>query len=98
MLSSRTLQKWHREFNAAVFGGELNRVSIWCGYLEPGVLGLCWGSEIAISDRQDEESARATLLHEMIHQWQFEHGYRMLHDQHFDKWREPCLGITGLRV
>lgn len=98
MLTDRMLQKWHKEFNALVFNGELSKIKLWAGYLEPGVMGLCWGSEIAVKDTLGTEDARATLLHEMVHQWQFENDIEMDHGPTFEQWRMVCLSCTGLSL
>ena len=98
MLTNRLLRKWHREFNTLVFDGELNDIKMWVGYLEPGTMGLCWGCEIAVKDTLSIEDARATLLHEMVHQWQYENDIEMDHGPTFEQWRMPCLSCTGLSL
>ena len=100
MLTARKVQYWWRGFNDAVFGGKLRRMKIIVGWTEPAVWGWCTSDrEIIISDRiESEEDQMATLLHEMVHQWQLENGYEMDHGDSFEQWREPCLSRTGLEL
>lgn len=99
MLTARKAQRLWREFNASVFDGKLKRIKIVIGYTEPEIWGLCYDSRlIVISDTITDEQATSTLLHEMIHQWQFENGLTMHHGNSFSKWRKVCLQRTGLSV
>ena len=99
MLNVRKLQYWWRGFNDAVFGGELRPIKIVHGWTGRGVWGWCTSDrEIIISDKLDEDQAMSTLLHEMIHQWQLEHGLEMSHGASFLKWSKTCKSLTGLQV
>ena len=99
MLTVRKLQFWWRGFNDAVFGGELRPIKIECGYIEPNVWGMCYDDGcICILDTLSEADGMSTLLHEMIHQWQYENGLPMNHGNTFSKWRKTCRLRTGLLV
>lgn len=99
MLTARKLQYWWRGFNDAVFGGELKPIKIVYGYAEGGMWGWFTSDRlIIISDRIDGEDSMATLLHEMVHQWQFENGLELDHGDSFEQWREPCRLLTGLEL
>lgn len=97
-LTSRRLHIWHREFNALVFQNELERPVLVTGYCGPGTIGLCWGDRIQVSDTLSEQDARATLLHEMVHQWQDQNGLDMDHGKTFEQWRDLCRSCTGLEL
>jgi len=98
MVTSRTLKKWHRELNALVFGGALSDIPTRAEYVGPGTLGLCWANSISIKDTLEHGEAKATLLHEMVHQWQAEQGLCMDHGATFEQWRAVCLSCTGLSL
>lgn len=98
MRTRKELKLWHKEFNALVFDGKLSKIPCRAEYVGPDVWGLCYGTEITIKDTLSPEQARATLLHEMVHQWQFEQGLPMDHGPTFEQWRHPCLSCTGLSL
>jgi hypothetical protein len=103
-VASRVLHQWHREFNAAVFHGELSTPVLRSCVLptDPAgrLLGLCWseGERIEIAADLEINEARATLLHEMVHQWQAENDLPLDHGKVFAFWREVCRHITGLII
>lgn len=89
------ISECHTLFNADFFGGELAPVAIRVSRRMKARLGHYAsrrdgpGPEIAISRRHIvrhgiAESLR-TLLHEMVHQWQDEHGLPLNHDATFRK-------------
>lgn len=98
MVTSRTLKQWHRELNALVFGSTLRDIPVRAEYVGPDTLGLCWGTCISVKDTLEADEAKATLLHEMVHQWQAEQGLRMDHGASFNQWRAVCLSCTGLSL
>ncbi len=100
MLSTRKLQYWWRGFNDAMFNGELRPLKIKLEMpSEPNWIGeYNTGREIIISPHQSEDDAMATLLHEMIHQWQDENNLNLGHGNTFSKWRKLCRLRTGLLV
>lgn len=95
MLTTRRLYSWHRELNARVFDGALSRCKLEVGDCGEDAIGLCWGNRIRIAE-QPLADAKATLLHEMIHQWQHLHGLPMDHGPVFEVWRKLCLYCTKL--
>lgn len=98
--TSRTLHKWHRELNSTVFGGELERPVIVFGFLGDGTLGLCYGKRIMISTglQYMPNECKATLLHEMVHQWQAQNELDMDHSTTFKQWIARCRDIAGLEI
>lgn len=96
----RQVELWHAELNAAHFGGSLGAVTFRVsrrmqrrlGHFAPGTEGR--GDEIAISSRHLRRdglaAARATLLHEMVHQWQQEQGLPLGHGAEF---RMKCRAV-----
>ncbi len=99
------LTHWHARYNAEYFGGELRAVSVRVSRRMRARLGhytaarLSEPAEIAISRRHVRrhgwEEALQTLLHEMVHQWQDEHGLSIDHGTSFRaKARE--IGIAPL--
>lgn len=88
-----TLAAWHAELNAAHFEAALGPVAFRVsrrmrrrlGHYAPGTAGRA--SEIAISSRHLRRdglaAARATFLHEMVHQWQHERGLALDHGGEF---------------
>jgi hypothetical protein len=85
----------HLTYNRELFDGALKPVSIRVsrrmrrklGHYSPAVSGL--PAEIAIGRRHIRsdswDSVLHTLLHEMVHQWQDEHGFALAHDRRFRK-------------
>ena len=90
----------HAELNRECFAGELGAVAIRVsrrlrrrlGHYSAGGRGLA--PEIAIARRHVRRdgwaSARETLAHEMVHQWQHETGRPLRHDREF---RQKCAAI-----
>lgn len=99
-ITSNTLHKWHREFNTSVFGGELERPVLVFGNVGSDVWGLCHGKRIVLSERLKyiPNECRATLLHEMVHQWQDQQGLDMDHSSTFRQWIARCRAVTGLEI
>ena len=97
MLTVAKLADWYDEFNGEFFGGELefptNGFEItkrksylgqfhWSGH-------RCYGGKCVIKistfyNRSDDDY-RATLLHEMIHYWQWYYGYKNGHGYYFKR-------------
>ncbi len=100
------LRQWHERYNAGYFGNTLRLVPIRVSRRMKTRLGHYTArssagdpAEIAISrshiQRHGWEEACHTLLHEMVHQWQDEHGHPIDHGSTFrTKARE--VGITPL--
>lgn len=97
------LAEWHTRLNGERFGASLQPIPIRVsrrmlrrlGHYAPGVEG--GGAEIAISARHVRRdgfaSAVETLLHEMVHQWQHEHGLPIDHGLDF---RRKCRDVGAL--
>ena len=95
-----SVTQWHDELNAKHFDGALGAVTFRVsrrmrrrlGHYELGRMGA--PSEIAISAlhirRDGLDAARATLLHEMVHQWQHENGLPVDHGPAF---RRMCRAV-----
>ena len=100
----------HDHYNAALFGGQLSRITIRISgrmrnrlgqYSAPCASGR--PPEITISRRHIRrhgwEEALHTLLHEMVHQWQAENGMPIDHGREFRrKAREVGVEPTARRV
>jgi hypothetical protein len=101
----RELTRWHKALNEERFGGALRTVPIRIsrrmksrlGHYSPVADGC--ESEIVLSRRHIRrdgwEEALHTLLHEMVHQWQDEHGFAVDHGANF-RAKARAVGITPL--
>jgi len=99
------LQQWHRRYNARHFEGLLRPVTIRVSRRMQSRLGHYTAAlprgqraEIAIShahiERHGWDEALHTLLHEMVHQWQDEHGHAIDHGGTFRQ-KARDVGITA---
>lgn len=90
----RELIAWHREYNHRYFGSRLKPITIRISARMRTRLGQYTAvspsgepAEIAISrahvHRHGWSEALHTLLHEMVHQWQAEHGHEIDHGPTF---------------
>ncbi len=98
------LSEWHARYNTERFRGALRPVQVRVsrrmrtrlGHYMPAQRGR--PSEIAISRthlrRHGFADALDTLLHEMVHQWQDEHGHPLAHDRAF-RAKAKAVGIPG---
>jgi len=100
----RRLEALHRELNDRYFGGELGSVALRLSSRMRRRLGdiamsrpTGRATEITISRRHLRadgwQEVTHTLLHEMVHQWQAEHGHRVDHGRTF---REKARDV-GIR-
>jgi len=99
-----TLSEWHARYNGERFHGALTpmtvrvsrRMRARLGHYAPAQHGR--PAEIAISRRHLRRHGMAegleTLLHEMVHQWQDEHGHPLGHDRRFRE-KAQAVGIAG---
>jgi hypothetical protein len=90
----RKLETWHDDYNRRFFGGQLGTVTLRVsrrmksrlGHYSPA-RGADDRAEIVISRRHIRRHGWAealhTLLHEMVHQWQDEHGHVIDHGATF---------------
>lgn len=91
------LQVWYQAYNRAIFGRALGPCQIVIADLEH--CGEYLEQVIKVSSRitcMDE--AKATLLHEMVHQWQDEHGFKIDHGETFKGWSHIIYGYTLLEI
>ena len=110
VLLMQELTKWHAQYNAALFGGQLSRIAINVSRRMRNRLGQYTAAcasgrpaEITISRRHIRrhgwEEALHTLLHEMVHQWQAENGMPIDHGPQFlRKAREVGVEPTARRM
>ncbi len=99
----RMLRHWWGRLNVEVFDGLLHPCQLTYGPLEgEDVYGMCYPLEVErvrihIDARADTRGCMlATLAHEMIHQWQHQHGLDMTHGDVFKGWAEVLRIKTGL--
>lgn len=97
MINTSWMRVWWIAYNMKVFEGDLPmpefRVSDFkhCGEYNY--------KAIALSSRiTDWNAAKATLLHEMVHQWQHMHNKPVDHGHEFQTWRELILSATNLEI
>jgi hypothetical protein len=100
----RELERWHEEYNQRHFASQLGTVAIRVSRRMKSRLGHYSAArgaddraEIVISRRHIRRhgwpEALHTLLHEMVHQWQDEHGHVIDHGPAF-RARARAVGIT----
>lgn len=103
------LQRAHAEYNATLFGGELGDIGMRISRRMKHRLGhymVAGGgqpAEIAMSMRHMERDPWGdvlhTLVHEMVHQWQDQHGMALDHGQTFRaKAREVGISARATRA
>lgn len=93
------LRYWHTRFNKQVWQGELSKPKIVIEPCGPNAVGYCEATTpptIFIDSELSREDAKRVLLHEMIHQWQYENHQPPGHGPSFQQWRDPCLLLTRL--
>lgn len=99
MLTLRYLRHWHTRLNNLVFEGKLQKPSIVIEPCGPDAAGYAENTSpctIYIDPGLSLREARIILLHEMVHQWQYQNGLQGNHGRSFTQWEEPCLMLTGL--
>lgn len=97
MIGTSWMKVWWIAYNTKVFGGDLP-VPVFlvkdlkhCGEYFQGAVTLS-------SNITTLELAKATLLHEMVHQWQELHNKPLDHGHEFKTWRELILAQTNLEI
>lgn len=103
------LSEWHDELNASCFDGALPQATFCIGtirsYEAPeGPYMACYYADsvgrgtifIHPDYASDPEVVKASLAHEMIHQWQDLCGLRLDHRAVFKAWCAHITNITGL--
>jgi hypothetical protein len=102
--TSRMVMHWWRRMNQEFFGGALIPPVIAVHKARwQNVYGLCWplpGGRVKIQIDPDYNTTRgdmlSTLAHEMIHQWQHQHGEPLTHGPTFKAWVSLIAENTGL--
>lgn len=107
-VSLAILRRLWSEYNELVFGGRLSlpvlRITRGRRYFGKSVVRESDGGKaivLLISGPCNTELAdlRDTLLHEMIHQWQYENGLKLNeHDETFTQWLPKIKEITGIEL
>lgn len=99
------LRRWWALLNAECFGGKLLPCQLSYGKSERAdVLGLFHSLEnrrghIHIDTRVNTRGGMlGTLAHEMVHQYQHQHGQPTTHGKAFTRWAKPILTQTGLYI
>jgi hypothetical protein len=91
------MKVWWIAYNTKVFEGALPmpifRVQDIEHYGEYDYEAIVLSSRISTLD-----AAKATLLHEMVHQWQHLHNKPVDHGHEFQTWRELILSATKLEI
>ncbi len=98
------LQLAHAEYNSALFSGELGEIRMRISRRMKHRLGHYMaegegqGAEIALSlrhlERDPWDDVLHTLVHEMVHQWQDQHGMALDHGQAF-RAKARAVGISA---
>lgn len=66
----------------------------WCGILEDHTLELCLNTKAI----RTKEQYQNTLIHEMVHVWQYQNGLIMDHGLSFEQWIKPIQLLTGIKI
>ena len=104
----RMLRYWHNRYNKQLFEGKLRRCKLGVANLDRhGAVGLCWplhpltSGDVHIQLHHEfptKAEFLGTLLHEMIHQWQHQHGKSLSHGRLFTSMAEQCSLYTGFDI
>lgn len=100
----RMLRYWFPRLNKALFGGSLHPCQL---VLAP--LTGNWGTCDTLSDGRvritlstTQEWTRSaligTLAHEMVHQYQHQHGLPLTHGDAFKSWADDIKAAIGLEI
>lgn len=106
----RMLRHWWARLNTECFAGELLPPQITYGNettegygsdIADGVTFPLGGQRVRVhlaDTLTTRQAILATLAHEMIHQWQYQHDLPMNHGETFTGWANLILAETGLTV
>ena len=107
LLSIRNVYALWRRYNAEVFGGALKPLKIQFGntYTED-FEGDWWGffefdagpPRIVLMEYLTTPELSSTLLHEMVHQYQYENGQGVNHGPSFRRWSPIIRKLTGYTI
>lgn len=101
----RMVLYWWKRMNSELFGGMLlpPQIRIHNCKWQGDVCGLCWplaGGRVIIDINPRFNKSKgellSTLAHEMIHQWQNQHGEPLTHGPTFKAWAQLISEQTGL--
>ncbi len=91
------MKVWWIAYNTKVFEGDLPMPTFHVADIKH--YGEYFQNKITLSSNiTDLNSAKATLLHEMVHQWQDFRGKPVDHGHDFQTWRELILSMTNLEI
>lgn len=97
MINTSWMKVWWIAYNRKLFDGNLPmpafKVADFEHYGEYDYEAIVLSSRITTLD-----GAKATLLHEMVHQWQHMHNKPVDHGHEFQTWRELILSATNLEI
>ena len=97
MINTSWMKVWWIAYNKKLFEGDLPMPAFkvsdigYCGEYDYHAITL--SSRITTLD-----AAKATLLHEMVHQWQHMHSKPVNHRHEFQTWRDIILSATNLEI
>lgn len=106
LLTEAVLSSWHQEINDLCFDGVLPMPSFYIGLIRGAdapafEYEACYyadsiGRGTVFINPDFLANAKASLAHEMIHQWQDLCGLRLDHRAVFKAWAEHITQLTGL--
>ena len=97
MISPSWMKVWWIAYNNKLFDGDLPMPGFrvkdldYCGEYDSESIVLS-------SYLSSANEAKATLLHEMVHQWQHLHNKPLDHGHEFQTWRDLILSATNLEI
>lgn len=97
MIGTSWMRVWWIAYNTQVFEGALPMPVFLVKDLKH--FGEYFQGAITLSSMTSIlDAAKATLLHEMVHQWQELHNKPLDHGHEFQTWRVLILEQTGLEI
>ena len=97
MICTSWMKVWWIAYNKKLFDGDLPMPKFHVADIRH--YGEYISNNITLSSNiTDLATAKATLLHEMVHQWQDLQGKPIDHGHAFQAWRELILTVTNLEI
>lgn len=96
MIDSSWLRVWWVVYNKQLFGGLLPMPKFVVADITH--CGEYLAGTITVSSMSTPDLAKATLLHEMIHQWQDHTGVKIGHGATFKDWAGMLRAVTNLEI
>jgi len=97
MVGTSWMKVWWIAYNRKLFDGDLPTPLFLVKDLKH--FGEYFQGAITLSSNISTiKDAKATLIHEMVHQWQDFHNKSIDHGHEFQTWRELILEQTGLEI